>query len=336
MALGKNISAGQGETYYRKDDYYLTREGGEEHKLEWGGKLAKELGFSGKANASDWKNALNGHFHGGIEIKGGRFKDPDTGELLKRAGTDFVIEAPKTVSMLYAATDKQELKDWIMKTQGEVEKLSFEYLESQIGARRGHGGKEWETTGKALYGHVRHLSNREGECFIHGHGVFLNVTENSDGKYQAMTNDRQMQYQRMVKEMGDAHWAARIKQAGLEIDKGQYGEVQVAGFDRGQIEFHSSRGQNVEKYIKEKWGVEWRSMSREERNEKRWMHEEAWERTRKAKKVHELEELEQGWKEEAKMSEADEVVRKLEEQFEKGIKPKISPRRNDLRSPGSP
>ncbi|MHB1286528.1 MAG: MobF family relaxase, partial [Leptospirales bacterium] len=192
MALGKNISPGQGETYYRKDDYYLEREGGEEHKLEWGGKLAPELGLSGKANDSDWKNAQNGRFPGEIEVKGGSFKDPETGELLKRAGTDFVIEAPKTVSMLYAATDNEEIKDWIMKTQGEVEKLSFDYLESQIGARRGHDGKEWETTGKALYGHVRHMSNREGECFIHAHGVFLNVTQNSDGKYQAMTNDRQM------------------------------------------------------------------------------------------------------------------------------------------------
>ena len=31
MALGKNISPGQGETYYRMDDYYLEREGGEDH-----------------------------------------------------------------------------------------------------------------------------------------------------------------------------------------------------------------------------------------------------------------------------------------------------------------
>ena len=319
MALGKNISPGQGETYYRKDDYYLEREGGEDHKLEWGGKLAAELGLSGKASAEDWKNALNGHFPDGIEIKGGSFKDPDTGELLKRAGTDFVIEAPKTVSMLYAATDNQDLKDWIMKTQAEVEKLSFGFLESQIGARRGKDGKEWETTGKALYGHVRHFTNREGECFIHGHGVFVNVTKNSDGKYQAMTNDRQMQYQRLVKEMGDSHWAKRFAEKGIEIGKGKYGEVQFADFSREQVEFSSSRGQKIEEYIKEKWGVEWSKLPREERNEKRWMREEAWERTRKAKKVHELEGLEQRWKEEAKMSGSDEVTRKIEAQFEKGV-----------------
>ncbi|MHB1285895.1 MAG: MobF family relaxase [Leptospirales bacterium] len=319
MALGKNISPGQGEKYYRKDDYYLEREGGEDHKLEWGGTLAAEMGLSGKAGAEDWKNALNGHFPGGIEVKGGSFKDPDTGELLKRAGTDFVIEAPKTVSMAWAATDNQELKDWIMKVQGEVEQLSYDYLESQIGARRGHDGKEWETTGKALYGHVRHMSNREGECFIHAHGVFLNVTQNSDGKYQAMTNDRQMQYQRLVKEMGDAHWGRRLSEKGIEIGKGKYGEVQIADFSREQIDFHSSRGQKIEEYIKEKWGVEWSKLPREERNEKRWMREEAWERTRKAKKVHELEGLETRWKEEAKISGAHEVTRKVEVQFEKGI-----------------
>ncbi|MGL3710665.1 MobF family relaxase [Leptospirillum ferriphilum] len=325
MALGKNISPGQGETYYRKDDYYLEREGGEDHKLEWGGKLAAEMGLSGKASAEDWKNALNGHFPGGIEIKGGSFKDPETGELLKRAGTDFVIEAPKTVSMLYAATDNQELKGWIMKVQGEVEQLSFDYLESQIGARRGHDGKEWETTGKALYGHVRHMSNREGECFLHAHGVFLNITQNSDGKYQAMTNDRMMQYQRLVKEMGDAHWAKRLSEKGIGIDKGKYGEVQIADFSRDQIDFHSSRGQKIEEYIREKWGVGWSKLLREERNEKRWMREEAWERTRKAKKVHELEGLETRWKEEAKVSGADEATRKVEIQFEKGKTKYLSP-----------
>ena len=319
MALGKNISPGQGETYYRKDDYYLTREGGEDHKLEWAGKLAAELGLSGKAGEEDWKNAMNGHFPGGIEVKGGSYKDPDTGELLKRSGTDFVIEAPKTVSMTYAATDNQELKDWIMKTQGEVEKISFDYLESQIGARRGHDGKNWETTGKAVYGHVRHMTNREGECFIHGHGVFLNVTQNSDGKYQAMTNDRQMQYQRLVKEMGDAHWAKRLTEKGIGIEKGKYGETQIAGFSREQIESESSRGQNIEKYIESKWGVD-------RENATPSMKDEAWERTRKAKKVHELDGLEEVWKEKAKTSGADEVTRSLEEQFEKGIKPKyLSP-----------
>ncbi len=312
MALGKNIGPGQGETYYRKDDYYLEREGGDDHKLEWGGKLAPEMGLSGKADASDWKNALNGHFPGGIEIKGGSFKDPDTGELLKRAGTDFVIEAPKTVSMLYAATDKQEIRDWIMKTQAEVEKLSFDYLESQIRARRGHGGKEWETTGKALYGHVRHFTNREGECFIHAHGVFLNVTKNSDGKYQAMTNDRQMQYQRLVKEMGDAHWARRLSEKGIEIGKGKYGEVQIADFSRDQIEAMSGRGTQIEAYIRDKWGV-----GREGADQA--MKDEAWERTRKAKKVHELEGLEAKWMEAAKACGADEVARKIEQSFEKGI-----------------
>ncbi|EIJ77086.1 MAG: hypothetical protein C75L2_00030083 [Leptospirillum sp. Group II 'C75'] len=326
MALGKNISPGQGETYYRKDDYYLEREGGDEHKLEWGGKLAPELGLSGKAGAEDWKNALNGHFPDRIEIKGGSFKDPETGELLKRAGTDFVIEAPKTISMLYAATDNQEIKDWIMETQTEVAKLTFDYLESQIGSRQGKDGKNWETTGKALYGHTRHLLNREGECHIHDHGVFLNLTKNSGGKYKAMTNDRMMQYQRPAKEMGDAHWAKRARERGFEIVRGKYGEVQLAGFTREQIEAASSRSRDIEQYIKDKWGLEWSKLPREERNEKRSMHDEAWERTRKAKKVHELDRLEDRWKEEAKVIGYDEAVRSLEEQFEKGIKPKyLSP-----------
>ena len=319
MALGRNISPGQGETYYRKDDYYLEREGGTEHKLEWGGKLAKELGLSGKADAETWKKALNGQFSRGIAIDGGGFKDPNTGELQKRAGTDFIIEAPKTVSMVYGLTDNETLKAEILKIQEEVESLSFGFLESKIGARRGHAGKTWETTGRALYGRVRHFVNREGEAFLHGHGVFLNVTKNSDGTCQAMTNDKMMSYQRLAKEMGEAHWAGRLVGLGLEIDRGKYGEVQIAGFSREQIEFASSRGQNIEKYLKDKWGVD-RTRATPS------MKDEAWEMTRKAKKVHELTGLEARWKEEAMLSGANEVVRKLEERFEKGLKPRpLSP-----------
>ena len=98
MALGKNISPGQGENYYRKDDYYLEKEGGEDHKLEWGGKLAAELVLVGKASPEDWKNALHGRLPGGVVINGGTFLD-EKGEPQRRAGTDFEFSAPKSVSI---------------------------------------------------------------------------------------------------------------------------------------------------------------------------------------------------------------------------------------------
>ena len=99
MALGRNISPGQGAKYYRKDDYYIEKEGGEEHKLEWGGRLAAELGLSGKADAETWEKALQGHFPGGVEIQGGSMVDPKTGERVHRAGIDFEFSAPKAVSI---------------------------------------------------------------------------------------------------------------------------------------------------------------------------------------------------------------------------------------------
>jgi conjugative relaxase-like TrwC/TraI family protein len=98
VALGRNISPGQGETCYRKDDYDLEREGGEERNLEWGGTLAKELGLSGKADPETWKEALNGRFPGGIAVDGGTFLD-EKGQPQRRAGTDFEFSAPKSVSI---------------------------------------------------------------------------------------------------------------------------------------------------------------------------------------------------------------------------------------------
>jgi len=133
MALGRNISPEQGETYYRKDDYYLEKEGGEDHKLEWAGKLAAELGLSGKASEEDWKNALHGLFPGGIEITGGSFKDPNTGELLKRAGTDFEFSAPKSFSIQALVHGD----DRLIQFHREAVSVAMSFLEEQVGARRG-------------------------------------------------------------------------------------------------------------------------------------------------------------------------------------------------------
>jgi conjugative relaxase-like TrwC/TraI family protein len=303
MALGMNISPGQGETYYRKDDYYLTREGGEDHKLEWGGKLAQELGLSGKAGAEDWKNALNGHFPGGIEIAGGSFKDKD-GEIQRRAGTDFEFSAPKSVSIQALVHGD----DRLIEAHREAVSVAMTSLEAEIGARRGHAGKTWETSGQGLTGRVTHMTSRAGDPQLHDHVIFLNVTKNSDGNYQAMTNDRQMQYQRLVQEVYHTELSARLEKMGYELEKGQYGEPQIKGYTREHIEHFSRRDSAINNYIKEKWNVDWKTMSREERNEKRFMHEEAWMMTREAKKVRELEGLEKDWQERAKGIGAEKVL----------------------------
>ncbi len=304
MALGRNISPGQGEKYYRKDDYYLEREGGEDHKLEWGGKLAAELGLSGKVSEEDWKNALHGRFPGGIEIQGGSFRDPDTGERERRAGTDFEFSAPKSVSIQALVFGDERL----IGIHRRAVSKAIDFLEGQTGARRGHAGKDWETTGQALIGRVTHMTSREGDPHLHDHGVFLNVTKNSDGKYQAATNDRQLHYQRLAQEVYHSELSRELLKIGYELEKGQYEEPQLKGYTREQLGHFSGRGAQIEAYIREKWGLEWKALSREERNEKRWMKEEAWEMTRKSKKVSELEGLQDRWLEEARAIGAGEIL----------------------------
>ncbi len=304
MALGRNISPGQGEKYYRKDDYYLEREGGEDHKLEWGGKLAAELGLSGKVSDEDWKNALHGRFPGGIEIQGGSFRDPDTGERERRAGTDFEFSAPKSVSIQALVFGDERL----IGIHRRAVSKAIDFLEGQTGARRGHAGKDWETTGQALIGRVTHMTSREGDPHLHDHGVFLNVTKNSDGKYQAATNDRQLHYQRLAQEVYHSELSRELLKIGYELEKGQYEEPQLKGYTQEQLGHFSGRGAQIEAYIREKWGLEWKALSREERNEKRWMKEEAWEMTRKSKKVTELDGLQDRWLEEARAIGAGKIL----------------------------
>ncbi|MHB1287389.1 MAG: MobF family relaxase, partial [Leptospirales bacterium] len=284
MALGRNISPEQGETYYRKDDYYLEREGGDEHKLEWGGTLAAEMGLSGKASAEDWKNALHGHFPNGIEIEGGSFKDPDTGELLKRAGTDFEFSAPKSFSIQSLVHGDERL----IQAHREAVSVAMAFLEEQIGARRGHAGKNWETTGQGLFGRVTHMTSRAGDPQLHDHVVGLNVTKNSDGRYQALTNDRMMNYQRQAQEIYFAEYALRAEEIGYELEKGKYGEPEIKAYTREQIEHFSKRLSDVDNYLKEKFGVTRETATPAQKRL-------ASEHSREAKKVRELEGLQKEW-----------------------------------------
>ena len=297
MALGQNISPGQGETYYRKDDYYLEREGGADHKLEWRGNLARELGLSGKAGAEIWKKALNGQFPGGVAIDGGTFLD-ENGQPHRRAGTDFEFSAPKSVSIQALVFGD----DRLIAAHRKAVTVAMEELESHVGTRKreGKGVRNFHSTGAGLIGRVTHLTSRAGDPHLHDHVVFLNITKNPDGSYQAMTNDRMMNYQRLVQEAYHAELSYRLVHMGYTLEKGQYGEPQIKGTTREQIGHFSQRGSAVETYIRDKWGVDWKKMSREERNGKRWMHEEAWKMTREAKKVRELEGCEKKWQDRAR------------------------------------
>ena len=297
MALGRNISPGQGETYYRKDDYYLEREGGEDHRLEWSGKLAAELGFSGKAGAEDWKNALNGHFPGEIEIQGGSFKDPETGERDRRAGTDFEFSAPKSISIQALVHGDERL----IQAHREAVSVAMAALEKEVGVRRGHAGKNWETSGMGLIGRVTHMTSRSGDPQLHDHVVFLNITKNSDGNYQAMTNDRMMNYQRMVQEVYFEEMAHRLESMGFEIESGKYGEPEIKGYTREHIEHFSKRTSDVDAYLMEHFG--------ETRETASPAHKRlAAEHSREAKKVREIEGLQKEWERRAKELGAEKVI----------------------------
>ncbi|MHB1285549.1 MAG: MobF family relaxase [Leptospirales bacterium] len=297
MALGRNISPGQGETYYRKDDYYLEREGGEDHRLEWGGKLAAELGLEGKAGAEDWKNALNGHFPGGIEIQGGSFKDPETGERERRAGTDYEFSAPKSISIQALVHGDERL----IQAHRESVSIAMAVLEKEVGARRGHAGKNWETSGKGLIGRVTHMTSRAGDPQLHDHVVFLNITKNSDGSFQAMTNDRMMNYQRMVQEVYFEEMAHRLESMGFEIESGKYREPEIKGYTREHIEHFSKRLSDVDSYLMEHFGETRKTASPAHKRL-------AAEHSREAKKAREIEGLQKEWETRAKEIGAEKVI----------------------------
>lgn len=304
MALGTNISAGQGETYYQKDDYYLSVDGDRKHQLAWGGTLAKELKLTGPVSPEAWKQALNGNFGQGIKINGGSMKDKD-GNTVRRAGTDFELSAPKSLSAQVLVFGDEKL---LLSHEKAVDAVS-KFLESKIGSRNGKAGKDWTTTGVGLYGRVRHLTNRNLDPHLHDHLVFLNITKDpKTGKYKAMTNDLMMRYQRLAQEVYHAVLSMELRKNGYEIYTDKYGVPQIAGYSRESLESFSTRNKDIRDFLKEKHGIDQTTMSAEERRVNIEKGITAWRKTRTSKKNYDPEVVKEKWQ-----STADSVgLRKVE------------------------
>jgi conjugative relaxase-like TrwC/TraI family protein len=199
------LTVGQ-EAYYEQevagglDDYYAGR--GESPGV-WAGRGAAALGLAGVVEEGELGTLLRGFdpasskrlrtpvAHRTITVER---LDPETGKLVEEkkrlapvAGFDLVFSCPKSVSLLHALTDDEEVRRAVSEGHEAAWRAALAYLESEACVtRRGEGGTIRERADGFVSAAFRHRTSRAQDPHLHTHVIVANLARSPDGEWRAL------------------------------------------------------------------------------------------------------------------------------------------------------
>jgi conjugative relaxase-like TrwC/TraI family protein len=132
-------------------------------------------------------------------------RDPLTHDILTqkgkehRVGYDLQFAAPKSVSVLYAAGDRDQ-RDIMEDVQQKAVFKALEYIQKNglIVTRCGKNGKDRQTPAELMAGTFLHTTSRSGDPQIHTHAVLLNVCRRADGTTGTIDNMELLKHQQEI------------------------------------------------------------------------------------------------------------------------------------------
>jgi conjugative relaxase-like TrwC/TraI family protein len=237
-----NVSAGQAEHYYQKDDYY-TRDEAPQSPSYWTGKGAMTLGLEGDVDREVFVDLLHGLAPDGTFLLG-RWVDPEK----HRAATDYTFSAPKSVSIaaLVQEDDRvQEIHAAAVETALSV--LEKRYAQTRISTDK---GRQRITTGNLIAAVFPHDTSRELEPQLHSHCVVINATQLPDGQWRSFSNEEVVQNQKLLGQIYQNELAHGLKQLGYEIEPKAHGQFEIAGYSPELLGAFSTRRHQIEELIK--------------------------------------------------------------------------------------
>jgi conjugative relaxase-like TrwC/TraI family protein len=202
------LTLGQ-EAYYEQqvarglDDYYAGR--GESPGI-WAGSATAGLGLAGAVGEGDLGTLLRGFNPADSERLRApvqertitvRTLDVESGEwheepkqLRPVSGYDLVFSCPKSVSLLHALTDDEQVRREVSEAHEAAWQAALGYLEREACiVRRGKGGYARERGGGFVAAAFRHRTSRAQDPHLHTHVIVANMTRTADGEWRALDGE---------------------------------------------------------------------------------------------------------------------------------------------------
>ncbi len=146
---------------------------------EWYGKLADEIGLSGKEVESNFlRDVLDGKLNTETVYK----RQPN-----HKAGLELTFSAPKSVSILALVGGDERL----LKAHENAVKHALSELEKDVAQFKTtdrEGKYQFVNTEKMLFALVRHKTSREDEPQLHTHALAANMTRDEEGLLRALAS----------------------------------------------------------------------------------------------------------------------------------------------------
>lgn len=247
LRITQQSSGDAAKQYYASADYY--REGAETIG-RWGGEGARLLGLEGTVSRRAF-NLLcdNRHPETGLALTA-RTKDERT------VGYDFTFSVPKSVSLLYARTEDQQVLEAFRESVHET----MAELEAEIKVRvRKKGRNQERLTGNIAYGEFIHFTSRPVDGVpdpqLHAHCFVFNATHDAEegawkaGQFRDLKRDAPY-WQAAFR----VRLANRLQQLGYGIER-KRDDFELAGVPASAIRRFSRRTGRIEEVARER-GIE--------------------------------------------------------------------------------
>jgi conjugative relaxase-like TrwC/TraI family protein len=259
LTISKPISAGQAQTYHKKEftakeQNYWSQRG--VIAGEWQGQLAAQFGLAGAVSAEDFAKLSQGqHPQTGEQLVRQRasyeYQDVD-GKTIKtmehRAGWDATFSAPKSVSLTALVGGDERVRE----AHRESVRVALEQLEHYTQARIG-GNHPPETTGRFIAAKFEHDTARPVDGYVapqlHTHAVLFNLTERDNGQPRAIQPHSLFDTQQFATAIYQSELTYKLRQLGYEITAGRSGAPEIKGYTQEYLDASSPRSQQIREYL---------------------------------------------------------------------------------------
>ncbi len=208
-------------------------------------------------------------------------------QLKPVSGYDLVFSCPKSVSLLHALTDDEQVRREVSEAHEASWQAALGYLEREACiVRRGKGGKIREHGEGFVAAAFRHRTSRAQDPHLHTHVVVANMTRTADGEWRALDGEAILKTYRLAAGyLYESHLRHELSmRLGLEWTEPVKGMGELRGVPEEAIRAFSTRRQALLEHM-EALGTEGFAASRV-----------AALATRKAKEQVDLPRLREDWK----------------------------------------
>ncbi len=162
------------------------------------------------------------------------------GEWQHRAGWDFTVSAPKSVSLEALVNGRADVDNAHRKSVA----AAVAYLERHAATARING--QYVNTGNLTIAAYDHVSSRAGDPQLHTHLLVSNVTHDDQGRARSLSNEKLLEHRKAADSVYHATLSRELQALGYAVRHDRAGHVEIASYSQAQLADFSTRSKEIE------------------------------------------------------------------------------------------